>query len=59
MIYVTHQPCITCAKMIINAGIERVVYVGTYPDENSRHFLKEAGVSLVQMPAPEPRIKSS
>ncbi|MEZ4708202.1 MAG: cytidine/deoxycytidylate deaminase family protein [Caldilineaceae bacterium] len=44
--YVTHQPCLTCAKMIINAGITRVVYAGNYPDENSRHFLGEAGVEL-------------
>lgn len=52
MIYVTHQPCLTCAKMIINAGIQRVVYVGRYPDDNSRRFLQEAGVALVHMPAP-------
>jgi dCMP deaminase len=46
-IYVTHQPCITCAKMIINAGIRRVVYAGVYPDENAVAFLREAGVGLV------------
>ncbi|HOG45790.1 MAG TPA: cytidine/deoxycytidylate deaminase family protein [Anaerolineae bacterium] len=45
-IYVTHQPCITCAKMIINAGIERVVCAHTYPDELARSFLAEAGVVL-------------
>jgi dCMP deaminase len=45
-IYVTHQPCLTCAKMIINAGIVRVVYAGEYPDENSRSFLAQAGVGL-------------
>lgn len=48
--YVTHQPCINCAKMIINAGIVRVIYAGNYPDENSRNFLDEAGVDLVHMP---------
>ncbi|MCY4092293.1 MAG: cytidine/deoxycytidylate deaminase family protein [Caldilineaceae bacterium] len=52
MIYVTHQPCLTCAKMIINAGIQRVIYAGHYPDDNSRRFLREAGVALVQMPQP-------
>ena len=31
MIYVTHQPCITCAKMIINAGIVRVVCASSIP----------------------------
>ncbi len=45
-IYVTHQPCLTCAKMIINAGIKRVVYAGHYPDENAVAFLTDAGVEL-------------
>jgi len=45
-IYVTHQPCITCAKMIINAGIKRVVCLNTYPDEMARSFLDEANVTL-------------
>jgi dCMP deaminase len=45
-LYVTHQPCLVCAKMIINAGIERVVYGGDYPDEIARGFLEQAGVSL-------------
>jgi len=45
-IYVTHQPCLTCAKMIINAGIERVVCANSYPDELSRDMLGEAGVRL-------------
>lgn len=49
-IYVTHQPCLTCAKMIINAGIRCVVYAGNYPDENSRRFLAKAGVELVRQP---------
>lgn len=45
-IYVTHQPCITCAKMIINAGIVRVVCANAYPDELGRQMLDEAGVEL-------------
>ena len=45
-IYVTHQPCLNCAKMIINAGIRRVVYAGAYPDEASQAFLAQAGVAL-------------
>ena len=45
-IYVTHQPCLICAKMIINAGIQRVVYAGHYPDEIARGFLEGAGVEL-------------
>jgi len=45
-IYCTHQPCITCAKMIINSGIVRVVCANTYPDDFSRDMLEEASVQL-------------
>ncbi|TZE81301.1 deoxycytidylate deaminase [Calorimonas adulescens] len=45
-IYCTHKPCITCTKMIINAGIIRVVYKEDYPDELSEEFFKEAGVNM-------------
>jgi dCMP deaminase len=44
---VTHQPCITCAKMIINAGIGRVICLSHYPDQLARAFLEQAGVELV------------
>ena len=45
-IYVTHQPCITCAKMIINSGIVRVICANAYPDELARKMLDEASVEL-------------
>ena len=45
-VYITHQPCITCAKMIINAGIVRAVSASTYPDELSRDMLRDAQVEL-------------
>jgi len=45
-IYVTYQPCNHCAKMIINAGIERVVFQGDYPDEFALELFAEAGVTL-------------
>jgi dCMP deaminase len=48
-IYVTHQPCLTCAKMIINAGIQRVIYGGHYPDELAVSFLEQAGVELAHL----------
>ena len=44
--YCTHQPCVICAKMIINAGISRVVYKGGYPDEFSLRLFEEAGTKL-------------
>jgi dCMP deaminase len=52
--YVTHQPCLTCAKMLINAGIRRVVYSGNYPDTFSRQFLAEANVQLDFLPHSRP-----
>ena len=41
-----NQPCITCAKMIINSGIVRAVCANSYPDELSRGMLDEADVTL-------------
>jgi dCMP deaminase len=48
IIYCTHQPCILCAKMIINSGIERVVIVSGYPDDTALEFFAEAGVAVEQ-----------
>lgn len=45
-LYCTHQPCVICSKMIVNAGIQRVVYEHEYPDEFSLEIFKEAGVIL-------------
>lgn len=46
VLYCTHQPCVICAKMIVNAGIKRVVYAEGYPDEFAAQMLKEGGVAL-------------
>ena len=43
-IYATTQPCIICAKMLINAGIKEIVIAGHYPDKMARDFLKEAKI---------------
>ena len=48
-LYCTHQPCVICCKMIINAGIKRVVYKYGYPDEFSIRLFKEADIEVVQM----------
>ena len=50
-LYCTHQPCVLCSKMIINAGIRRVAYRHGYPDEFSMELLREAGVSVECFPA--------
>lgn len=48
-IYITNQPCVICAKMIINAGIERIVVKDGYPDELSVEILAEAGLRIVML----------
>ena len=48
-IYITHQPCVICAKMIINAGIERIVVNEGYPDQMSVDILEEAGLRIVKL----------
>lgn len=45
-LYCTTQPCIICAKMIINAGIKEVVIKSGYPDKMAREFLREAKVKV-------------
>jgi len=47
-IFITHSPCAVCAKILINAGVKRIVYKAGYPDEFSKELLKEAGVKLVE-----------
>lgn len=49
VIYVTNQPCVICAKMIINAGIKRVVVKDGYPDQLSIDILGEAGLRIVML----------
>jgi dCMP deaminase len=44
VLYCTTQPCVTCAKMIINSGIRKIIYKEKYPDELARKMLKEAEV---------------
>lgn len=48
-IYITLQPCVICAKMLVNAGITRIVHKGEYPDELSCSILEEAGIEVVAM----------
>ncbi len=43
-LYCTHQPCVICSKMIINAGISRVVYKEEYPDAFAVELIKMADI---------------
>ena len=52
-LYCTHQPCVICAKMIVNSGIRRVVYKHGYPDEFAREMLAEGNVLLERFESEE------
>lgn len=47
--YVTNQPCVQCAKMIINGGIMRIVFSQGYPDGLSEEILNGANVEIVKL----------
>ena len=45
-LYSTTQPCIICAKMLINAGIDEIVIADGYPDKMAMDFLKKAKIKV-------------
>lgn len=45
-IYVTCQPCHNCAKMIINAGIVKLIFEGDYPDDFAIELFRESGLEV-------------
>lgn len=51
-LYLTLSPCKDCSKLVIQAGINRVVFVNKYKDESGLEFLKLAGVDVVQIENP-------
>lgn len=48
-LYVTDAPCIECAKLIIQAGIKRVIYNRNYRIEDGINLLKRAGITVEQI----------
>ena len=48
-IYITASPCIECAKLIIQAGIKRVVYGENYRLTDGVELLKRAGIEVILM----------
>ncbi len=53
-LYVTDSPCIECAKLIIQAGISRVVYAREYRITDGLDLLRRAGVQVDHIEVPEP-----
>jgi len=48
VLYVTNLPCSICVKMLINAGIEKIIYLDGYPDLLARALIKEAKIKIVK-----------
>ncbi|MFO7928367.1 MAG: cytidine/deoxycytidylate deaminase family protein [Candidatus Humimicrobiaceae bacterium] len=49
VIYTTTQPCVMCAKMIINSGIRAIYHTESYPDRLAMDLLKEAGIEIIKL----------
>jgi dCMP deaminase len=47
VLYCTNQPCLICARMIINAGIIKVVHRGNFDDDFALQFMEEAGIEMI------------
>lgn len=52
-LYTTVEPCVLCTKMIINAGIKRVIYGKPYPDELANDMAAEAELEMTFLPLEE------
>jgi len=55
-VYVTHSPCVLCAKMLVNARIKRFVTFGSYADDSFLDLFKEAGIEFELHKKPPSRI---
>lgn len=51
-LYITLSPCRECAKLILQAGIKRVVYSRGYKDNSGIDFLRSAGIEVVEFTSP-------
>ncbi|AKA49620.1 cytidine deaminase [uncultured archaeon] len=57
VIYVTTHPCVVCAKMLINAHINEVIYADGYPDELSKLMLLDSDLNLRRFELPEEEVR--
>ena len=48
-IFITHAPCLDCAKLIYQSGINSVLYRNSYRDTAGLEFLKKSGVDVTQV----------
>lgn len=48
-LYLTLSPCKECSKLILQAGIKRMVYIDEYSDKEGIEFLKNSGLDIIQI----------
>jgi dCMP deaminase len=48
-IFITHSPCLDCAKLIYQSGIKRVWYGSEYRDSSGPDFLRRSGIEVKQL----------
>lgn len=48
-LFVTHSPCLECAKLIYQSGIKNVYYANSYRDDSGLQFLKKSNVNVEQV----------
>jgi dCMP deaminase len=48
-LYLTHSPCKDCSKLVLQSGIERLVYQEAYKDTSGIDFLRSAGLEVVKI----------
>ena len=48
-LFVTHSPCLDCAKLIYQSGIKRVYFGSAYRDNSGVDFLRKSGVDVIQL----------
>jgi dCMP deaminase len=46
--FITHAPCVDCAKIIVSSGIKKVYFLTEYRDETGLNLLKNCGIEVIQ-----------
>lgn len=49
-LYLTLSPCKECSKLILQAGIKKLVYIDHYSDSDGIEFLKNHGIKILRIP---------
>jgi len=48
-LYCTSAPCVVCVKMLINAGVDTIIFSGDYPDDLAEKMLKESNIKIKKL----------